>query len=129
MVHLLKIPYAANIVILVPVVYGMLAGRGVQSVFQGRIEDSEGLRLLVASLWSAILIGSVAGLWWPRFFAPLILMQIIYKALWLCLFVVPLGIRSGGNAIPAGISSVFLAIVLTYPFLLLQSGVLQERLA
>jgi hypothetical protein len=117
-INLLKIAYAANILILVPVVSAMFADRGVTNVFDGRVDESLGLRLLVASLWSAILLGSIAGLWWPRFFAALLPIQIIYKSLWLALFVMPLAQRSGWDAVPKGISITFLIIVLTYPFIL-----------
>jgi hypothetical protein len=117
-INLLKIAYAANILILVPVVSAMFADRGVTNVFDGRVDESLGLGLLVASLWSAILLGSIAGLWWPRFFSALLPIQIIYKSLWLALFIVPLAQRSGWDAVPKGISITFLIIVLTYPFIL-----------
>ena len=117
-INLLKIAYAANILILVPVVHAMFFGRGVSDVFAGRVDESLGLRLLVASLWTAILLGSVAGLWWPRFFAAVLPIQILYKSLWLVLFIVPLAQRSGWDAVPKGISITFLIIVLTYPFIL-----------
>ncbi|MEM1040249.1 MAG: hypothetical protein AAGI12_12370 [Pseudomonadota bacterium] len=85
-------------------------------MFENRVADSEGLRLLVASLWLSILVGSIAGLIWPAFFAPLLLVQIVYKSLWLILFVAPLWMR--GEPYPVGISVVFVGIVLTYPAIL-----------
>ncbi len=117
-INLLKIAYVGNIIILVPVVHAMFSGRGVSDVFAGRVDESLGLRLLVASLWTAILLGSIAGLWWPRFFAAVLPIQILYKSLWLALFVIPLAQRSGWDAVPKGISITFLIIVLTYPFIL-----------
>lgn len=59
---------------------------------------------------------SVFGLFMPVLFAPLLLVQIIYKALWLTLFVLPLVLA--GKPAPWGIASIFAAIVLTYPFVL-----------
>lgn len=117
-INLLKLAYGANILILVPVVWNMIAGGGVATVFEGRVEESHGLRLLVASLWSAILLASVAGFWQPRFFAPVLPIQIVYKALWLGLFVLPLGLREGWSSIPMGISVCFALIVLSYPAIL-----------
>jgi len=111
--QILYLPYIANIVILVPVVYAMLFGSGTVSVFEGKVSDSDGLRILVGSLWLAILIGSALGLIWPKFFAPLLLVQIIYKATWLGLFIWPL--MRAGLPYPTGISIVFAAIVVTYP--------------
>ncbi len=112
---LLRLAYAANILILVPVCWAMFFGQGVVSVFQGTVAESAGLRLLVGSLWAAILAGSVAGLFAPAFFAPLLLIQIFYKALWLALFVAPLVIA--GRDAPWGIATIFAAIVLTYPYI------------
>ncbi len=112
---LLQLAFIANILILVPVCYSVLLGAGVATVFDGIVEESKGLRLLVGSLWSAILIASIAGLIAPRFFAPVLLIQVIYKSLWLALFVAPSIIE--GRPWPVGISVIFLLIVLIYPFL------------
>ena len=113
---ILWLPYAANIIILVPVVWGMFLGGGVETVFEGKVVESEGLRLLVGSLWLAILLGSLAGLFAPRFMLPLLLVQIVYKSAWLLAFAMPLGMRTGWDAVPSGITIVFVGIVLTYPF-------------
>jgi len=113
---LLRLAYLANILILVPVCWAMFFGNAMASVFQGTVTDSLGLRLLVGSLWAAILSASVFGLFMPVLFAPLLLVQIIYKALWLTLFVLPLMLA--GKPVPWGIASIFAAIVLTYPFVL-----------
>ncbi|MEM1025624.1 MAG: hypothetical protein AAF627_20475 [Myxococcota bacterium] len=109
----LLVPYVLNILILVPVCYQMLFGRGVASVFEGQVAESLGLRVMVGALWCAILIASVAGIMWPEFFAPIVLVQIVYKFLWLVVFVVPLW-HSGGR-IPSGITLVFACIVVAYP--------------
>jgi hypothetical protein len=121
---LLRIAYAANILILVPVCWGMFLGGGVASVFEGKVEESAGLRLLVGSLWFAILACSIAGLAMPKLFAPLLVVQIIYKSLWLFVFVAPLVAAGRSGDVPWGISASFIAIVATYPFLLWKSGAL-----
>lgn len=121
---MLRLAYAANILILVPVCWGMFLGSGVASVFEGKVDESAGLRLLVGSLWFAILACSVAGLVMPRLFAPLLVVQIIYKSLWLLVFVAPLVAAGRGGDVPWGISTSFLMIVATYPLLLWKSGAL-----
>ena len=121
---LLRLAYAANILILVPVCWGMFAGGGVASVFEGKVDESAGLRLLVGSLWFAILACSAAGLALPKLFAPVLVVQIIYKSLWLALFVAPLVIAGRSSDVPWGISASFIAIVATYPWLLWKSGAL-----
>lgn len=113
---ILRIAYAANIFILVPVCWGMIAPTAAATVFQGAVTESSGLRLLVLSLWSAILAASVCGLFAPAFFAPLLFVQIFYKTLWLALFVWP-AIRSGAP-VPWGVAGTFAAIVAVWPVLL-----------
>ncbi len=116
----LLIPYALNIVILVPVCHAMLTGGGLaggaSSIFEGKVADSAGLRLMVGSLWLSILLASIAGLRWPAFFAPIVLVQIVYKAVWLGAFVLPLWWVD--KPYPVGISVVFFAIVAGYPIAL-----------
>ena len=118
---ILRWAYAANILILVPVCYGLIAGSGVAGVFEGKVAESAGLRLLVASLYVAILVASMAGLKWPAFFAPILIAQIIYKTLWLAMFAAPLVLAGRSGDVPWGISSSFIAIVLIYPILLLRA--------
>jgi hypothetical protein len=116
---LLRLAYAANIIILVPVVWNMLSNRGgVTAVFEGSVEESPGLRIMVGSLWAAILVASTAGLVAPRLMAPILVVQVIYKATWLALFVWPLAQRTSWDAVPRGISLVFVCIVVSYPILL-----------
>lgn len=110
----LQAAYVANILILVPVCAAMWSGRGAALVFSGGVSESPGLERLVASLWSAILVASLAGLAFPALFAPLIMIQVIYKALWLATYA--FGPR-GGLPFPGGIAASFIAIVIGYPVL------------
>jgi hypothetical protein len=116
---ILRWAYAANVLILVPAVAALLGGGGIASVFEGRVAESEGLRLMVASLWTAILLLSLAGLLWPQAFAAVLVVQVIYKSLWLALFALPMALRGEWQAIPLGISVTFLAIAVVYPLLML----------
>jgi hypothetical protein len=109
-------PYILNILILVPVCYSMFFGGGISTVFEGKVDESQGLRLLVGSLWFAILIASIGGLIRPTFFAPVILIQTLYKAFWLVAFIAPLWLA--GKPVPIGISTVFALTVLGYPIAL-----------
>ena len=120
---LLRLAYLANIIILVPICWGMFFGSGVGGVFENKVEESAGLRLLVGSLWCAILAGSFAGLFAPRFFAPVVLIQIVYKSLWLLTFVLPLVVAGKSGDVPWGIATTFIIIVLSYPVLFWFSAV------
>ncbi len=117
---LLRAAYGLNILILLPVVGSMLAGANGPTVqaFQHRIADSPGLRLLVASLWAAILLCSALGLVQPRAFVGVLLLQVIYKSLYLALFILPLIRSEGWNAAPWGIALSFLLIIALWPGLI-----------
>lgn len=112
-------PYLVNLLMLVPVCAAMLltADGGLRAVFEGKLADSSGLRLMILGVWLAVLVGSLLGLAQPRTWAPLLVVQVIYKSVWLLAFALPAW-RSGGAAVPMGIAASFLFIVLTYPFVI-----------
>ncbi len=47
----------------------MLASGGIADTVKEMVLESEGLRIMVASLWAAILLTSIAGFLQPRFLA------------------------------------------------------------
>lgn len=113
---LLQVPYIFNIVVLVGVGLLTLLGgeRGGQVACQGKFPESEGYRTILGSLWTAILIGSGVGLVFPVTMSPLLLIQVIYKLLWLLVFVLP-RLRTGRiGEIPWGIAATFAVIVVSY---------------
>lgn len=112
---MLLIPYVLNILILVPVCLAMFGGAGARLVFEGKVQASGGLEMLVGSLWFGILAASVFGLFMPRVMIPLLVVQVIYKALWLAVFAAPLVLRGRSEDIPAGVATCFALIVLAWP--------------
>lgn len=117
---LLLLPYALNIIVLVPIGLMTLLGgkRGGQLAGQGKFPESEGFRTILGSLWTAILLGSILGLFYPVPMSPLLLIQVIYKTLWLLVFVLPRLLGGRIDEIPAGISLTFLVIVISYPWVI-----------
>lgn len=116
----LLIPYVFNIIVLLPIALMTLFGgeRGGQIAGMGKFPESEGFRTILGSIWTAILIGSVLGLFWPVCMAPLLLIQVIYKTLWLLVFVLPRMLGGRSQEVPSGISLTFLVIVLSYPWVI-----------
>ena len=116
----LLLPYIFNIIVLVPVGLLTLFGgeKGGQLACQGKFPESEGFRTILGSLWTAILIGSALGLFYPVPMSPLLLIQVIYKTLWLLVFVTPRLIGKQTSEIPSGIALVFLVIVMSYPLVI-----------
>jgi len=111
---LLLIPYVANIVILVPVALGTLTG--LLPISRGHFPESAGWRTLTGSLWTAILVCSIAGLFYPVIFAPILLLQVIYKSVWIIFYVLPrLKTEESRKEIHPGITVTFLTIIIFYP--------------
>ncbi len=125
MPNLLQIAYAANLVILGPVLVSMFRDGGTKQIraFQGRVENSDGLRLLVASLWTAIFLLSIAGLFQPRTFVLVLVFQVIYKLLYLLVYILPTARAHGLQSIPPGLSLSFMAIVILWPIFIVLATV------
>jgi hypothetical protein len=115
--NLLLLPYIANIVILIPVALGSLTG--LLPISRGHFPESPGWRTITGSLWTAILACSIAGLFHPIIFAPILLLQVIYKIIWLIGYVLPrLWNTESRNEIHLGITLSFLLIVIFYPLVI-----------
>jgi hypothetical protein len=87
---LLKLFYIANVAVAGTVGISSLfspAGAA-RNVFSGAYAPSEVMRL-VGCLWLAIALLSLAGLWQPLAFTPLLLLQLCYKSTWLVAVALP----------------------------------------
>ena len=58
------------------------------------------------------------GLYFPVSMSPLLLIQIVYKSLWLVVFVVPRWLTGRSREVPSGVTATFLAIVVSYPWVI-----------
>jgi len=119
-VNLLYVPYVFNILVLAPIASLTLLGgaKGGQRACQGKFPESEGFRTVLGSLWAAILAGSVLGLFFPVSMAPLLLLQVTYKTLWLLVYVLPRVGAGRRGEVPWGMALTFLAIVASYPWVI-----------
>ncbi len=119
----LRFAYSLNVFILIPVLYFMFSdveGRPLRA-FQSTVANSDGLRLLVASLWSSILILSLFGLLLPRFCLPVLILQVLYKAIYCASYLGPRAKLLGTAKIPIGLAVSFIFIVLVYPWIIAYS--------
>jgi hypothetical protein len=112
--------YVLNILILIPVALITLLGgqAGNRRVFQNKFTESEGTRTILGSLWTAILIGSCLGLFYPVQMSPILILQVIYKSVWLLVFVVPRLVTGRGREVPWGVAITFLVVVVSYPWII-----------
>lgn len=115
-----RLAYAANILILGPVLWSLFAhsGDGALTAFGGTVRNEDGLRLLVASLWLAILMLSAVGLARPKPLLAVLALQVVYKACYLAVFVLPALVREGWSAVPVGVAVCFLVIVALWPLVI-----------
>jgi hypothetical protein len=124
---LLRFAYGVNILILVPVVGSLLFASNDPTLpaFSNRAGDSPALRLMLAALWGTILLASIMALWFPRPFALLLMIQVVYKTGWLLTFILPLLLSGRSGEVPWGVAGSFLFIVLVWPAILIQSGLVR----
>jgi hypothetical protein len=116
---MLRFAYLCNILILVPVALTTLfSQRASTLIFEDKFAVAPEMTKLVGCLWTAILLGSIVGLADPRGMRALLLLQVVYKALFLTTVLLPLGLRGGWTALPQGLTVTFLLIVLVWPWLL-----------
>lgn len=112
----LRLAYLANVLILLPIAAPTLL-RLVDTA-QGRFEESAGWRMLVGALWTAILAASLLGLASPLIWSPVLVLQVIYKSLWLGCYALPRLRRGELRSVPPGIAVSFVAIVLLWPWVI-----------
>ena len=106
--------FLINVILLFPI--GIVTMARPSLTDQGAFPESAGWRMLVGSLWITILAGSFLGLWWPSSFLWILVFQVIYKSIWLLTYVMPRFTDARRVQIPAGITTTFAIIVLTWPW-------------
>lgn len=121
---MIKLAYTFNILVLIPVCWSLFFGNNKKGliVFNHLYREEKGLSFLLGSLWFGILVCSIAGLYYPYKFWPILLFQIIYKFTYLVTFLIPSFLH--GAKFPKGIAIFFVIIIITYPFILYNAGLL-----
>ena len=113
----LKIVYAANILVAgwVGVSCLFFPKTAAQSVFSGVYSNQPAFQL-IGALWLAIALCSLAGLFRPMDFAPVLAIQLVYKSLWLLVVALP-SIMNSSNY-PKPLALFFLIWVLVLPWVI-----------
>ena len=90
----------------------------VHSVWQGTTSaDGASLRV-VGALWTSIALLSFFGLFNPLGFAPVLLLQLIYKGGWLLVVALPARLGDSDRPLPMGMSLFFVIWVLILPLIM-----------
>lgn len=116
---MLEIAYAANILVVAPMAYVLwFRENGVATLFGPHITMADGMRRLTASMWTAVVLLSLAGLEWERTFVALLVFEITYKIVFFATYVIPLAVAGRQDEIPRFLSLVFGASLIGFPILI-----------
>jgi ABC-type spermidine/putrescine transport system permease subunit I len=117
---LLQIAYVLDIMVSVPVAFTTLIGheRAARFLFKESLPASDSFRIILGSLWMAVLLCCIAGIFFPIAMSPILLLQVIYKGLWLMLFAVPRWIGGRGAEVPKRITGICLATIIAFPWVI-----------
>lgn len=91
--------------------------RAAASVFENAFENSGAIRV-VGALWLGIAIVSAAGVFRPLAFAPILLLQFVYKTSWVLIVAAPALLAGEADSMPRSMSLFFLAWTVVLPFVI-----------
>ncbi len=113
----LKIIYIANIVVAgwISVTSLFFPKIALRSIFGNSVAYSEAIRL-VGSLWGAIFVLSILGLFYPKRMALVLLFQLIYKSTWLLAVALPAILAK--KPFPSAMAVFFVVWCLVLPFVI-----------
>jgi hypothetical protein len=116
---LLRSIYIANIIVAGTVGWMSLfdPSRASITVFSGTTEPNIPMRI-VGSFWLTIALLSGVGLFSPVRFSVVLLVQLIYKSLWLLAVAVPAILAERTDSIPIGMAIFFTTWVIILPFVI-----------
>lgn len=118
---MLEYAYAGNILVVTPVIYLLwFAEDGAEKVFGARMQLSSAMQTLVASMWTAIVLVSIAGLKWERELVGLLVFQCVYKLIFICVYVVPRARARDWDAIPVRLVAIFALGLIAFPLLIFE---------
>ncbi|MEM1027866.1 MAG: hypothetical protein AAGJ38_07260 [Planctomycetota bacterium] len=119
---ILRLVYAANVLVAgwVGLTSLLSPSNAMSVVFTGAVSgDGSVLAVrLVGCLWTAIAVMSAMGLVWPTGMAAVLLVQLIYKGLWLAVVAGPLVWRGETDRLPWGMTGFFAVWVVALPWII-----------
>lgn len=113
----MKLIYVANIIVAgwIGIASLFFPTYSAKIIFAGTYTSSP-LIQLVGALWLSIALLSIAGLWYPITFSPVLLLQLIYKSSWLIFVCVPALLNN--KPYPGGMALFFIIWIIVLPFVI-----------
>jgi hypothetical protein len=114
---LLRVVYLANIIVAgwISISSLFFPRTAIATVFSNDFAYSEAIRL-VGSLWGAIFLLSVLGLFFPQKMSLVLLFQLIYKSSWLLFAALPAMLKN--EPFPRGMTIFFIIWIMVLPFVI-----------
>ena len=113
---MLEFAFAGNVLFVTPVILLLRFHKdGAGIVFGPHIPISDGLRILVASMWTSIVLVSIAGMKWEIELVGLLVFQIVYKAVFMIAYVAPRAIAGEWEKIPRLLTAIFVLGLICFP--------------
>ena len=109
-----RYPYLLNIAVLAPVCTALWRGTAEAELFEGKWVWSTDFASLLLTMWAAVLVCSVVGVFAPRAMIALPVMQVVYKSLYLAVVAYPAIAAHGLASQPTPIVAVFALMAVTY---------------
>ena len=116
---LMRFVFGANVVVAGFVGYVSLFKPALAPVvvFQG-MANSDAALAVTGSFWLAIAILSVVGIFFPIQMSAVLLVQLLYKGMWLLFFALPAYLNGRSQSVPAGIALFFTVWVVVLPIVI-----------
>lgn len=113
----MKLIYIANIIVAgwIGIASLLFPTYSAKTIFSGTYTSSP-LIQLVGALWLSIALLSIAGLWHPITFSPVLLLQLIYKSSWLIFVCIPA--LQNNKPYPGGMALFFIIWIIVLPFVI-----------
>ena len=125
---LLQIAYLLDAMVSVPVALTPLIGSktAMRCLLGEELPQNTSVSMLLGALWMAIALCLIAGLAYPLAMSPVLILQLIYKSLWVVLFAVPRWIRGRHDEVSAKIAAIFLTYIAVYPWVIPWDALLES---
>jgi hypothetical protein len=114
----LQLPYMLNLAFLLPMCWSLFVrdNRAGVHLFDGKVGDHSALRLLAGSFWAGLLACSLLGVFVPRLFLPVLMVQFVHAAVFVIVWLAPAAWAGGWHAVPFGLTWRLLGVVVIWPW-------------
>jgi hypothetical protein len=117
---LLQAAYLIDAVVTTPLVIALLTRNRVwtATLLGQSVPADPSFRIMVGAIWAALMTCATLGVLFPNAMAPVLLVQLIYKGLWLAVFAVPRWMRGRSDEVSWKIAALFGTYVGIYPWII-----------